>query len=106
MQALLSSLGYKRGHSGYVYLGDLQPGSSLATFGGYVTSASYANTGGVARVTLNHPAISFNYVVLANMYSNRADTNDNDGNPHLIWIYPVSTTQTQILYEYGSESGT
>lgn len=80
MQALLSSLGYKRSFTGHVFIGDLPPPATITDVGGYVTSASYVNSGSVARITLNHPAISFNYIILANNYSNRANTADNDGN--------------------------
>ena len=77
MQTLLSSLGYKRALTARVYIGDF-PAGSITDFSGNVSSATYTNTGNVARLVITHPAISYNYISFATMYANRVNTTDND----------------------------
>ena len=89
---LMQGLGHKRMHTAYVYVGDLL--SAADSFGGYITAVSNASGTGFNYFSLTHPAITFNYVINARMYATRVATSDNDPAGHLMWIYPVSTTET------------
>ena len=94
-------MGFRRNFSMQFYVGDyptstISSGNIVDNSGIGVTSITVQNAASVARIVISYSngVLKYNYRAFAIMYANRTNTNDNDANAHIIWMYPVSHNAT------------